>query len=140
MEMSTVVRKSSKIISPFLFTYGAYLIIYGHLSPGGGFQGGVILAVGIILLLTSHGYRLVHRTFRERLVKVIESTAALGIVLLGISGLIFQAFFYNYLRGGTPGTIFSGGTIVLFNILVGLKIGTGFTIIFYILLRRMERD
>ncbi len=140
MKMSTVVRKSSKIISPFLFTYGAYLIIYGHLSPGGGFQGGVILAVGIILLLTSHGYRLVHRTFREKLVKVVESTAALGIVLLGISGLIFQAFFYNYLSGGTLGTISSGGTIVFFNILVGLKIGTGFTIIFYILLRRMERD
>ncbi|MFW6048079.1 MAG: MnhB domain-containing protein [Candidatus Natronoplasma sp.] len=140
MKMSTIVRKSSKIISPFLFTYGVYLIIYGHLSPGGGFQGGVILAVGIILLLTSHGYRLVHRTFRERLVKVVESTAALGIVLLGISGLIFQAFFYNYLRGGTLGTISSGGTIVFFNILVGLKIGTGFTLAFYILLRRVERD
>lgn len=140
MKMSTVVRKSSKIISPFLLTYGTYLIIYGHLSPGGGFQGGVILAVAIILLLTSHGYRLVHRTFRERLVKLIESTAALGIVFLGLSGLIFQAFFYNYLRGGTPGTLFSGGTIMLFNILVGLKIGTGFTIVFYILLRRIERD
>ncbi|MBS3781746.1 MAG: Na(+)/H(+) antiporter subunit B [Candidatus Thermoplasmatota archaeon] len=140
MKMSTVVRKSSKIIAPFLFTYGAYLIIYGHLSPGGGFQGGVILAVGVVLLLTSHGYRLVRSTFRERLVKMIESSAALGIVILGLTGLIFNAFFYNYLRGGTIGTLFSGGTIVIFNILVGLKIGTGFTIVFYILLRRMERD
>ncbi|MBS3816247.1 MAG: cation:proton antiporter [Candidatus Thermoplasmatota archaeon] len=140
MKMSTVVRKSSKIIAPFLFTYGIYLIIYGHLSPGGGFQGGVILAVGIILLLTSHGYKLVHESFQERLVKVTESTAVLGIILLGLSGLIFQAFFYNYLSGGTPGTLFSGGTIVLFNILVGVKIGTGFTIVFYVFLRRMESD
>ncbi len=140
MKMSTVVRKNSKIISPFLFAYGAYLIIYGHLSPGGGFQGGVILAVGIILLLTSHGYKLVHENFREKLVKVTESTAILGILLLGLSGLIFQGLFYNYLRGGTPGTLFSGGTIVLFNILVGLKIGMGFTIVFYVFLRRMESD
>ncbi|MFO7793236.1 MAG: MnhB domain-containing protein [Candidatus Saliniplasma sp.] len=140
MKMSTVVRKSSKIISPFLFTYGAYLIIYGHLSPGGGFQGGVILAVGVVLLLTSHGYRLVRDTFQEKLVKTIESSAAIGIVLLGISGLVFNAFFYNYLKGGTPGTIFSGGNIILFNILVGLKIGTGFTLVFYVLIRRMERD
>lgn len=140
MRMSLIVRKSAKIISPFIFTYGAYLIIYGHLSPGGGFQGGVILAVGVVLLLTSHGYRLVRNTFRDKLVKTIESSAALGIVILGISGLLFNAFFYNYLRGGTPGTIFSGGNIVLFNILVGLKIGTGFTILFYVLIRRMERD
>ncbi|MEF8873441.1 MAG: MnhB domain-containing protein [Candidatus Thermoplasmatota archaeon] len=140
MKMSEVVRSSVKIISPFLITYSIYLIIYGHLSPGGGFQGGVILAVGIILLLTSHGYRLVRSSFRENLVKIIESSAALGIVLLGISGLIFNAFFYNYLRGGTPGTIFSGGTVMIFNILLGIKIGTGFTIVFYVLLRRIERD
>lgn len=141
VKMSMVVRKSSKIISPFIFTYGAYLIMYGHLSPGGGFQGGVILAVGIVLLLTSHGYRLVRRSsFREKLFKVIESTAVLGVVLLGISGIIFNTFFYNYLKGGTPATIFSGGTIMFFNILVGIKIGTGFTILFYVLLRRMERD
>ncbi|MFP4000273.1 MAG: MnhB domain-containing protein [Thermoplasmata archaeon] len=140
MEMSTVVRKSSKIISPFLFTYGAYLLIYGHLSPGGGFQGGVILAVGVILLLTSHGYTLVRKTFRDRLVKVIESSAVIGIVLLGLSGLLFNSFFYNYLRGGSIGDLFSGGTIMIFNILVGLKIGTGFIIVFYVLLRRIERD
>ncbi len=140
MKMSIVVRKSAKIISPFLFTYGAYLIIYGHLSPGGGFQGGVILAVGVILLLISHGYSLVRISFREKLVRIMESSAALGVVLLALSGLIFNSLFYNYLRGGTPGTLFSGGTIAPFNILIGFKIGASFTLVFYILLRRMERD
>lgn len=140
IRMSSIVRKSSKMISTFFFTYGAYLIVYGHLSPGGGFQGGVILSAAVILLLVSHGYRAVVENFRERLIRSIEGGAALGIVLLALTGLIFNTIFYNYLRGGVPGTLFSGGTIVFFNILVGLKIGAGFTIVFYILIRKVEEE
>lgn len=140
MRMSSIVRTSVRLISPFLVVYGAYLTIYGHLSPGGGFQGGVILGVSVILFITSHGYNWVRKSFRLNLVRVIESGAALSIVVLAMSGLIFGSFFYNYLRGGTPGELFSGGIIAPFNILISLKIGASFTLAFYILLRRLEID
>ena len=138
--MSVIVRNSSRLVSPFLVAYGAYLIINGHITPGGGFQGGVILAVSVILLITSNGYKAVREVFSVKQVKMIESFSALGIITISIIGLAFGAYYLNFLRGGEPGTIFSGGTVVLFNILIGLKIGAAFTLLFYVLLRWTESD
>ncbi|MGM0510326.1 MAG: MnhB domain-containing protein [Thermoplasmatota archaeon] len=138
--MSSIVRNSSRLISPFLVAYGAYLIINGHINPGGGFQGGVILSVAVIMLITSHGYEAVQDIFSVKLVKVIESVSGLLIILTSMIGLAFGAYFLNFLRGGEPGTLFSGGTVVLFNILIGFKVGVAFTLLFYMLLRWTERD
>ncbi len=140
MRMSSIVRNSSRLVSPFLVAYGAYLIIHGHISPGGGFQGGVILSVSVILLITSHGYKAVRKAFSVRLVKIVESMSALLIIMISLIGLIFGTYFFNFLRGGEPGTLFSGGTVVLLNILIGLEIGAAFTLLFYVLLRWTESD
>jgi multicomponent Na+:H+ antiporter subunit B len=140
MKMSIVVMKSSKLLAPFLVAYGAYLLAFSHLNPGGGFQGGVILAVSVILLITSHGYESVKDTFRIGLVKKIESYSALLILIMAIAGLFFGAFFLNFIKGGEPGTLFSGGTVVIYNILIGLKIGSAFVLLFYTLMRWTESD
>jgi multicomponent Na+:H+ antiporter subunit B len=140
MKMSPIVRKSAKLVSPFLVTYGAYLIVHGHISPGGGFQGGVILAVSVILLITSYGYTLVEKKFSITMVQVLESLSLLFLLLVAVSGLAAGFFFYNYLRGGVPGTLFSGGTVVWLNILIGFEVGAAFTLLFYVLLRGAESD
>lgn len=140
MRMSSIVRNSSKLVSPFLVAYGAYMIIYGHISPGGGFQGGVILAVSVILLITSHGYKAVQETFSSRLVKTIESQSVLLIIIISMIGLAFGSYFLNFLRGGEPGTLLSGGTVVLLNVLIGFEVGAAFTLLFYMLLRWTESD
>jgi len=139
MKMSSIVRNSAKLVSPFLVTYGAYLVIHGHVSPGGGFQGGVILAVSVILLITSHGYTTVRTKFRLEMVRLIESTSIVLLIALGCMGVIGGSFFFNFLKGGTPGTLFSGGTVVLVNSIIGLEVGAAFTLLFYVLLRRAER-
>ncbi len=139
MKMSSIVRNSAKLVSPFLVTYGAYLIIHGHVSPGGGFQGGVILAVSVILLITSHGYTTVRKKFRLEMVRLIESTSIVLLIALACAGVIGGSFFYNFLKGGTPGTLFSGGTVALVNSIIGLEVGVAFTLLFYMLLRRAER-
>ncbi len=133
--MSLVVRTTTKLMSPFLVAYAAYLMIYGQMSPGGGFQAGVILAVSVILLVVSHGYRSVKKRFRLKEVGAIEGISALGLVLIGITGIIFGGFFYNFLRG-----YWSGGTIPFFNIGVGLKVGAAFVMVFYVMLRWVESD
>ncbi|AHF80750.1 Na(+)/H(+) antiporter subunit B [Thermococcus paralvinellae] len=140
MKMSTVVRTTTKLVSPFLVTYAAYLMVYGHLSPGGGFQAGVILAVSVILLITSHGYKKVRKKFKFKEVGIIESSSAIFLVSLGLVGVLFGGFFYNFLNGGKFGSLVSGGIVPLFNIAVGLKVGAAFTFLFYILLRWVESD
>ncbi len=133
--MSLVVRTTTKLMSPFLVAYAAYLMIYGQMSPGGGFQAGVILAVSVVLLIVSHGYRSVKKRFKMREVGAIEGVSALGLVLLGLTGMLFGGFFYNFLKGW-----WSGGTVVLFNIGVGLKVGAAFVLVFYVMLRWVESD
>ncbi|WP_456321202.1 Na(+)/H(+) antiporter subunit B [Palaeococcus sp. (in: euryarchaeotes)] len=140
MRMSLVVRTTTKFISPFLVAYAAYLMVYGHLSPGGGFQAGVILAVSVILLITSHGYKRVKKSFRFREVQTIEGISALSLVLLATVGVFFGGFFYNFIRGGSFGALVSGGIVPLFNIGVALKVGAAFTFMFYMLSRWVERD
>ncbi len=133
--MSLVVRTTTKLMSPFLVAYAAYLMIYGQMSPGGGFQAGVILAVSVVLLIVSQGYRSVKKRFKMREVGAIEGVSALGLVLLGLAGMLFGGFFYNFLKGW-----WSGGTVVLFNIGVGLKVGAAFVMVFYVMLRWVESD
>ncbi len=139
MKMSSIVRNSAKLVSPFLITYGAYLIVHGHVSPGGGFQGGVILAVSVILLITSHGYHAVREKFRSTVIKTLESTSVILLIVLASMGAIGGSFFLNVLRGGAAGTLFSGGTVPLVNIVIGFEVGAAFTLLFYLLLRRAER-
>ncbi len=140
MKMSTVVRTTTKLISPFLVTYAVYLMVYGHLSPGGGFQAGVVLAVSVILLITSHGYKKVRKRFKFKEVGMIENISAVFLVSLGLIGFMFGSFFYNFLTKGKFGSVISGGIIPLFNVSIGLKVGAAFTFVFYILLRWVESD
>ncbi|MFW6144032.1 MAG: MnhB domain-containing protein, partial [Candidatus Natronoplasma sp.] len=66
MMMSPIVRTTTKLVSPFLVSYSLYLMFYGHLSPGGGFQAGVILAVSVIILITSYGDERVRERINDR--------------------------------------------------------------------------
>ncbi len=138
--MSSIVRKSARLVSPFLVTYGAYLMVHGHIGPGGGFQGGVILAVSVILLMTSHGYHAVRDKFKTRMVQVLESSSLALLIGLASAGVLGGSFFFNFLKGGEAGTLLSGGTVPLVNVVIGLEVGAAFTLLFYVVLRRVERD
>lgn len=135
MKMSLVVRTTTKLIAPFLVTYGACLTIYGYESPGGGFQAGVLFAVSVILLMTTYGYRRTKKHFPLRTVQLVESASALWLVGVALAGLAFGAFFLNFLRPYIP-----GGTVMTFNIGVALKVGTSFILVFYVLSRWVDRD
>lgn len=140
MKMSIVVRTATKLISPFLVVYSFYLMTFGHLNPGGGFQAGVVLAASIILLITAEGYEEIEESFKPQAVRLLEGISAIFIVALAVLGLGFGGFFFNFIPGGEFGNLFSGGIIPFFNILVGLEVGGAFTFLFYILLRWVESD
>jgi len=136
MERSQIVTMVSRKLVPFILLFGLYLISYGHLSPGGGFQGGVVLASGIILLFLSHGFTLVQRSFPERWLNLTELVMVFLFLLLGLAGLFLgKHFLGNILPLGEVGETPSAGFILLLNMIIGLKVGTGITLICLYLFR-----
>jgi len=120
MERSQIVTMVSRKLVPYVLLFGLYLISYGHLSPGGGFQGGVVLASGIILLFLSHGLASAQRSFPERGLKIMELAMIFLFLLLGLIGLVVGNYFLgNILPLGKAGEVPSAGFILLLNLIIG---------------------
>jgi multicomponent Na+:H+ antiporter subunit B len=113
-----------------LVMFGIYIVAHGHLTPGGGFQGGIILAAALILVSLAGRYPAMRRVRPIPLVELAEGAGAAGYVLVGLGGLIAGAgFLYNFLPLGEQGTLLSAGTIPLLNISVGLEVTGAFVLL-----------
>ncbi len=115
-----ILQKVSVVLVPLLFIFGIYIILNGHLSPGGGFSGGAVIGAGLILYLCSYGYSKTERFFTIRTFRII-SLAALITYCLAKSYSFYTGA--NHLEShiplGTPGAILSSGLILVLNICVG---------------------
>ncbi len=117
--------------------FGLYIITHGQVSPGGGFQGGVILATAPLLIYLAGDARRFLRIAPHTLVEVAEACGAAGFVLLGLLGLIRAgAFLQNVLPLGPEGKINSAGTIALLNVTTGLEVAAGFVFLLSIFLEQ----
>ena len=118
-----ILQSCARILCPLILVFGIYIIVNGHLSPGGGFSGGAILGGGIILYQMAFGYLPTERFFTFRTFKVVSVTS-----LLLYSCLKGYHFFMgvNHLdsgiRPGIPGNIFSAGLLLPLNVVVGLVV------------------
>ncbi|GAB4293951.1 MAG: hypothetical protein Kow0068_18870 [Marinilabiliales bacterium] len=124
-ESSEILKVAQKILVPLIFLFGAYVFINGHLSPGGGFQGGAIIASGVVLLVMANP----NACFNHTLLAVLESISGFGYVLIGIIGVAIAGGFLDnrFLPLGEFGSILSAGAIPVIYILIGLKVGTELT-------------
>jgi multicomponent Na+:H+ antiporter subunit B len=110
--------------------FGIYVVAHGHLSPGGGFQGGVVLATGALLVYLSGEYVTLRRVRPEALLDLAESSGAAGYVAVGLLGLAAGVtFLENVLPLGQAGTLLSSGMIPLINLAVGLEVAAGFVLL-----------
>ncbi|WP_027339103.1 hydrogen gas-evolving membrane-bound hydrogenase subunit E [Halonatronum saccharophilum] len=136
---SVIVQQSISFILPFLFVIGMYLIFYGHLSPGGGFTGGVVLASIVILTTITFGISYSDRQVRPRVKSLLESFGAIGFVIFGLFGIFAGgAFLANGQAGfdlGIPGELTSSGLIPYINFMTGLKVAAGLSIMFTSLIK-----
>jgi multicomponent Na+:H+ antiporter subunit B len=130
--MTVIVKKTTQLIAGMVFLYGIYVIIHGHLTPGGGFAGGVILAGAFILLILAFGSDFINLTKEESGSTLYENLATLIVVFLATSGLLFSAriFFLNWLPKGTVGHLVSAGMLPLYNIFVGIEVAASILTIF----------
>ncbi|MBU0898926.1 MAG: hypothetical protein KKB03_01040 [Nanoarchaeota archaeon] len=88
--MDTIVKTTARIMFPFILMYGIYITLHGHLTPGGGFPGGVIIATGFALLIIAHKESRVEHTFRQISFIDAKSIAGFGILLLIMFGIFFR--------------------------------------------------
>ena len=136
-ESNFMLKTASKLLFPIITLYGIYVMIYGHLSPGGGFQGGVIIASGVLLLLISHkDFELPHS-----LIVILETFAGVSYVLIGLIGLLtLDIFLGNFLSPDAKdmGMLMSGGIIPIIYIIVGVKVGSEMSSIVQNLIKRDE--
>jgi multisubunit Na+/H+ antiporter MnhB subunit len=130
--MTIIVKKTTQLIAGLIFLYGIYVIIHGHLTPGGGFAGGVLIAGSFILLILANGSDFMKLTKEETGSTIYENLAILVAVFLAVSGMIFGAkiFFLNWLPKGTPGELVSAGMLPLYNIFIGIEVAASILSIF----------
>jgi len=143
-KMSRVVRTIADVLLVPIVIFGIYLIIHGHLTPGGGFQGGAVVASSLALLIAAYGALGHHKGDLSSL----ESTGLTIFILLAFAGL-GTTVFYNFLAGsgsifgGTvpdmvsnPGKINTGGTVTLMNIAVGMEVTAALSLILWMMAKR----
>ena len=118
---SEIVETATELLLPMVMLFGIYVFLNGHLSPGGGFQGGAIIASGTMFLLLA----LPESHISRLLVALTESLSGFSYVVTGVLGVIMAGgFLDNRIMGlGTYGALFSAGAIPLIYTLVGLKVG-----------------
>lgn len=122
---SELLSTGSRLLIPLILVMGAYVFVNGHLTPGGGFQGGAIIASATLLMLLSDPMR----RFSHRLIAIIESISGLFFVLIGLMGIFWAGGFLDnrILSIGEFGSLFSAGAIPIIYSFIGLKVGAEFS-------------
>ncbi len=127
---SDALRALSLVLVPMLIALGVYLVIHGALTPGGGFQGGVVLAAGPVALLIAGRYLAMKRLAPDWALEALEAVGAGAYALLGLGGLVFASVYLrNFLPLGIPGHLLSGGFMPLNSIAVGLEVTGAFLLV-----------
>jgi multisubunit Na+/H+ antiporter MnhB subunit len=138
-EMTVIVRTIIRSLLPLILVYGIYIVTYGHLTAGGGFQGGMILVGAVMSFYLAYGYNIVRR-FHEEDLDLAEHVGALGYVFTGLLGVFFGiSFLSNVVKGGAPGNLLSGGIILILNFVVGFKVAAGTLLVLLILLESLQK-
>lgn len=119
---SELMATASKVLVPGTVVLGAYVFVNGHLTPGGGFQGGAVIGTAILLLALANPSFLISK----KVFHWIESLAGFVFVMLGVAGIVLAGGFLDtrFLPSGEMLSLFSAGAIPLIYSMIGLKVGS----------------
>ncbi len=135
-EKNIVLKSGADALLPFSIVFGIYVILFGTISPGGGFQGGVIVASACLLLYLGYNYKTASDAIHMEVLRVNEAIGAALYVLLGVCGLVLglrfcENVFYDI---GAVGDLLSAGTITFMSWAVGYKVLTGVGVLLMLML------
>ena len=130
--MSVIVKNVARFMGGVIFLYGIYIVLHGHLTPGGGFAGGALLAGSFILLILAFGSNALSLRKEVSGSSRVESLGILLVVILALMamGLGARVFLGNFLQKGDPGELISAGVIPLYNLFIGIEVGGAILTIF----------
>lgn len=120
--MTLIVKTITRLILGFIIVFAAGIILFGHITPGGGFAGGVMIACAFILLVLANGKKTVLDIFGDKAISNWDCAAILSVFEILVIGLFGQVFFKHYFTEGTPLRLISGGTIMWSNIAIGIRV------------------
>lgn len=133
-----IVKVISRLIIPFIQLYGVFIIIHGHLSPGGGFAGGAILGAGFILYTLAFGLEKGNKKMPHSISSKVEAGGIIWYILMGFIGIaVGNHFLTNRESGilmGQTGDVISAGFIPLITLGIGLKVGSTLVTLFHSLI------
>ena len=129
--MTLIVKTITRLTVGLILLFGIYIVLHGHLTPGGGFAGGVIIALSFIHLMLAFGKEVALKKLSEARASFFESLGAILFLSIAILGFAGGYFFLNFPPDkGEPFKLFSAGIIPLCNIAICLKVGAGLFAVF----------
>ena len=139
--MTLIVKTISSWVKMLVFLFGIYIILFGHITPGGGFAGGVILACSYVLIMLAFGRDYTEENLSLKLASKLDCTGALLFIAIALVGFMYGgfSFFYNFIQQEylaekeTAFKLVSAGTIPLSNIAIGLKVGASLFLVLLML-------
>lgn len=132
--MTLIVKTVTRITVWMILLYGFYIILHGHLTPGGGFAGGVMIALALLNVLLAYGRKFTQDWLNLKAVENIESLSALLFVIMGLIGVLFGgSFLANFISRGELFRLLSAGTIPLLNIIIGFKVAMSLFLVVWVL-------
>ena len=142
-QMSSIVQTIAGILFPIVLVFSLYVILHGHLTPGGGFQGGAIDASAVALLIVAFGAKNIEKKMGEETLSIFESLGGLVFVVVSLFGLFLASSFLSNLLVGEwvfgdiprwgDSPLNSGGILPILNIAVGMKVIGGLSAVVLVL-------
>jgi multicomponent Na+:H+ antiporter subunit B len=145
LKPSLIVRVVTQKMFPFILMYGFYITLHGSSSPGGGFQGGVVIGAAFILFAIGYDPQSSRRRTPEMMVNIMRSAGVLIFVGIGLVGVLLgYAFLANRVIGfppqGAVGSFLSGGTLLGINIAIAITVAGTVVTLFYSFLECETKD
>lgn len=121
--------------------FGLYMVTHGQVSPGGGFQGGVILSTAPLLFYLAAGYWKFRRVVNPKLIEISEAVGGATYIVVGAACVLLGGMFLqNLLPLGKSGTLTGGGTIVFIDLGVGAEVSGGLVLTLLIYLEELMEE
>jgi len=126
--MNEIVRTGAKVIFPIILLFGIYVIVHGHTTPGGTFSGGSVMAGGFVIYTLAHGVRKTEIDMKEIAINVLKSVSGFILIMLILFELLLRV---ALVPTETLFTLWSGSSLMFFNIVGGVMVFTGLLMIWY---------